>query len=302
MMSQPVYIIDGGVGTELQRRGSRMDPCCWSSAAHLQDPEMLLSIHHDYLQAGATILSTNTFMASRHLLEESGIGKVEEVNRTAVKLALEARSRFARSEVIIAGCMTTLPPLNRAQDLPRGEQIDRNYREQALLLADAGVDVLLAEMLIDSETAVSLLNACCETGLPVWAGVSAMLDDNTGELITFRQPGKLVEVPHVSFNSLLGDLCGLPIEILGVMHTPVEAMDSALSEVAGKWPGLSLAYAKTGMATQYEWEFENIIPPEEYADQAMRWIENYQVKVVGGCCGTRPEHIEALSRRIVVDQ
>ena len=111
-MNQPVYIIDGGVGTELHRRGLSMDPCCWSSAIHLQNPDALVSIHRDYLQAGATILSTNTFMASRHLLEKSGIGNFEEANRAAVKLALEARTRFAKSEVIIAGCMSTLPPMD----------------------------------------------------------------------------------------------------------------------------------------------------------------------------------------------
>ena len=301
MMNQPVYIIDGGVGTELQRRGAKMDPCCWSSAVHLQDPKIVLSIHRDYLQAGATILSTNTFMASRHLLEESEIGNVEESNRTAVKLALEARDRFASSEVLIAGCMSTFPPLDQAHDLPRGKQIERNFREQALLLADAGVDVLLAEMLIDSETAVSLLGACCETGLPVWAGLSAMFDDSTGELMTFRQPGKLANLPHESFNSLLSNLCELPVEFLGVMHTPVEAMDAALSQVAAKWSGPRFAYAKTGMGTQHEWEFDNSIPPEEYADLVMSWIQDYQLKIVGGCCGTQPEHIEALRRRIVID-
>ena len=301
MMSQPVYIIDGGVGTELQRRGAKIDPCCWSSGVNLQDPQLLLSVHRDNLQAGATILSTNTFMANRHLLEMSGIKNVEEVNRSAVKLALEARDRFARSEVLIAGCMSTSPPMDQAHDLLRGEQIDRNFREQALLLADAGVDVLLAEMLVDSETAVSLLSACCETGLPVWAGVSAMLDGNTGELMTFRPPGKLADLPHETFNSLLGNLCELPVEFLGVMHTPVEVMDSALSQVATKWPGPRFAYAKTGMLAEHEWEFEGSIPPDEYADQAMRWIADHQVKIVGGCCGTRPEHIEALSRRIVVD-
>jgi 5-methyltetrahydrofolate--homocysteine methyltransferase len=299
-MNQSVCIIDGGVGTELQRRGMSMDPCCWSSAVHLQNPEVLLSIHRDYLQAGATILSTNTFMASRHLLEQSGIGHFEEVNRAAVKLALEARARFAESEVLIAGCMSTFPPFDQAHDLPRGKHVDRNFREQALLLADAGVDVLLAEMLVDSETAVSLLNACCETGLPVWVGMSAMLDDKTGELMTFRPPGKLADLPHGRFNRLLGNLSELPIDILGVMHTPVEVMDSALSEVTRTWSGPLLAYAKTGMATEHEWEFAASIPPEEYADHALRWIEDYPVQIVGGCCGTQPEHIEALSRRVVI--
>jgi len=298
MMNQPAYIIDGGVGTELMRRGSSMDPCCWSSAVHWKNPEVLISIHRDYLQAGATVLSTNTFMASRHLLEKSGIGNFEEVNRAAVNLALEARDRFAKSDVLIAGCMSTFPPMNQTNDLLRGEQIDKNYCEQALLLADAGVDVLLAEMLVDSETAVSLLSACCNTGLPVWAGMSAMKDDNSEKLMTFRPPGELADLPHETFDSLLGSLSKLPIDILGVMHTPLEVMDAALSRMATVWSGPRLAYAKIGMATQHAWKFDHSIPPAEYANQVMQWIQDYQVKVVGGCCGTRPEHIEALGRRI----
>lgn len=246
-------------------------------------------------------MSTNTFMASRHLLAASGIRDVEEVNMSAVKLAQEAREQFGESEVIIAGCMSTSPPLDQAHDLPRGEQVDRNFREQAMLLADAGVDVLLAEMLVDSETAYSLLSACCETGLPVWAGASAMLDDSTGGLMTFRPPGKLADLPHESFDSLLRNLCELPVEFLGVMHTPVEAMDAALSQLADRWRGTRFAYAKTGMLTQHEWAFENVIPPEDYADLVMHWIRDYQLKVVGGCCGTRPEHIEALGRRLLIE-
>ncbi len=299
-MSQAVRIIDGGVGTELQRRGSQIDPGSWSSGAHLQDPQMLLSIHRDYLRAGATVLSTNTFMASRHMLAAGGIGDVEEVNRSAVSLAREARERFGVPEVLIAGCMSTCPPLDRANDLPRGEQVDRNFREQAMLLAEAGVDVLLAEMLVDSETAGSLLSACCETGLPVWAGASAMLDD-AGELMTFRPPGKLADLPHESLDSLLRTLCGLPVESIGVMHTPVEAMDAALSQLAHRWLGPRFAYAKTGMLAEHEWEFDSVIAPDDYADLAMRWVRDYQLKVVGGCCGTRPEHIEALSRRLVLE-
>ncbi len=263
---------------------------------------MLLAIHRDYLRAGATILSTNTFMASRHLLAASGIGNVEEVNASAVKLAREARERFAGPEVLIAGCLSTFPPLNQANDLPRGKQVAENFREQAAILADAGVDVLLAEMLIDSETAVSLLTACCDTGLPVWAGASAMFDGASGELMTFRQAGKLADLPHESFASLVGNLRALPVEMLGVMHTPVEAMDSALSQVAAEWAGPRFAYAKTGMGTEHEWDFDDCIPPESYADRVARWIRDYRVAIVGGCCGTRPEHIAALSRRVVIDQ
>jgi len=295
-MPQSIDIIDGGVGTELHRRGAQMDPGCWSSGVHLKDPQLLLSVHQDYLEAGVTVLSANTFMANRHLLERSNIHDVAAVNQVAVKLAREARARFAERDVLIAGCMTTLPPMDAANDLPRGPQVFANYREQAMLLAEAGVDVLLAEMLLDSETALGLLEACCATGLPVWAGVSAMRDEASGEIMTFRPPDELGDLPHETFDSLLASVSELPVAQLGAMHTPVELMDAALSRVIAHWPGPRFAYAKTGMAAKHEWEFGDCITPDVYADEVSRWIDDHQVTMVGGCCGTHAGHIQAIRR------
>ena len=298
-MNQPVYIIDGGVGTELQRRGAEMHPCCWSSRAHLDNPGRLFEIHRDYIQAGATVISTNTFMACRHLLEGSGIWNIDEVNRSAVELAKKSRNKFANSEILIAGSMSTLPPLNQANDLPRGDRVVMNFREQALLLAEAGVDVLLAEMLLDSESASSLLEACCETGLPVWAGLSVMRNKNSNELMAFRPVDKLRDLTAETFDSLLTTVCSLPVTAVGVMHTHINFLASALSAVAARWKGSRLAYAQTGSAGEYDWNFEDAISPDKYAEQAKSWVENYEVTVIGGCCGTRPEHVRALSEHIL---
>ncbi len=294
-----IDIIDGAVGTELQRRGVPMNPACWSANAHITHPEVLLEIHWDYLVAGATVISTNTFLAGRHVLEADGIDNFEQINRSAVDLAKKARDEFARGEVLIAGSLSTLPPLNQANDLPRGKQIERTFQEQADLLAAAGVDVLLVEMLMDSESAVNMLGPCCDTGLPVWAGLSAMRNDDNDRLMTFRQPGKLADLEHESFESLLDTVCELPVEVLGVMHTELDLMVPALRAVTARWQGPLLAYAKIGVADQEDWNFHQTASPEIYARHALQWIEDFHASVVGGCCGTQPEHVQALSAQLV---
>lgn len=294
----PIDIIDGAVGTEFQRRGVPMNHACWSANAHITHPEVLSAIHRDYLVAGATVISTNTFLAGRHVLEVSGINNFVQVNRSAVELAKAAREEFAKTEVLIAGSMSTLPPLNQANELPRGKRIERYFQEQASLLAVAGVDVLLVEMLLDSESAASMLGACCETGLPVWAGLSAMRNPDCDTLMTFRQPGKLADLVHESFDSLLDTVCEYPVDVLGVMHTELDLMAPALRAVTARWQGPLLAYAKIGGADQQDWNFDQTASPDKYAAHALQWVEDFHASVVGGCCGTQPEHVQALSAAI----
>lgn len=295
----PIKIIDGAVGTELQRRGLPMNPACWSANSHIGHPEVLLQIHRDYLAAGATVISTNTFMAGRHVLEAGGLDNFYQINRGAVELAKKARADAAGDDVLIAGTLSTLPPLNQANDIPRGKQVERNFEQQASLLAEAGVDVLLVEMLLDSESAASMLRACCDTGLPVWAGLSAMRDTATDRIMTFRQAGKLADLEHESFDSLLDTVCGYPVDIVGVMHTELDLMIPALRAVTLKWRGPLLAYAKIGNADQQNWDFEQAELPDNYATQARQWTEDFPIRVVGGCCGTQPEHVRALSEQLL---
>src|SRR6516225_9817832 len=92
-----VTVIDGGMGTELEARGVRMDGAAWSAAANLERPDVVKSAHEDYLRAGAEVIITNTYSAGRWPLEPAGFGdRVEEVNRNAVRAALDARESVRR--------------------------------------------------------------------------------------------------------------------------------------------------------------------------------------------------------------
>ena len=104
-------IIDGGMGTELQRRGVPMNEVVWSGAAVLTHPQVVQAVHEDYIRAGADIIITNTFGSTRQIL--AGIGReayVKQVHQRAVSLAQEARAATADRSVAIAGSPTGVRP------------------------------------------------------------------------------------------------------------------------------------------------------------------------------------------------
>ena len=294
-----VMLLDGGIGTEIFRRGVPSHPLYWSAMAHMTHPVTVLSVHCDYLRAGASVITTNTTMAAPHVLAAGNVDDFATVNRRAVALAKDAKAQCGGENVIIAGSLSTLPALDRADDAPRGHAVSRGYREQAEILADAGVDVLLVEMLYDSESAAAILTECCRIGLPVWAGMSAMTIDSEDTVpMTFRQPGKLALVPHETLESLVKTVTAFPITVAGIMHTRLLLMESALSVLNKAWRGALMAYANVGVAHAHDWCFETDASFATYADYAHRWVARFGVSIVGGCCGTEPRHIKQLETRL----
>jgi len=289
-----VRIIDGGIGTEIQAQGLPPDPSYWTAMAHLRQPEVVLDIYRRYIEAGADIISTNSFMAAKHVLAAGGVHDFEHVNRESVSIAREAIAQSGRSNVLIAGTLSLLPPLDQADDLPRGIEVDANYAAQADILAGEGADLLIAEMLIDSYQSVKLLKACCNTGLPVWAGASAGIDDRE-TLMAFRSPGKLEKLKSETFDELLASICAVPVQAVGVMHTDWQLMKPSLDTLARHWQGDKFAYAKTGTFSDQDWCFTDIVEPVHYASLVRDWCVNHELCAVGGCCGTSPAHIRQLS-------
>src|SRR4051812_18536533 len=101
-----VVVLDGGMGTELEARGARMDHEAWSGLANVEHPELVREIHEDYIRAGADVVIANTFPTNRAALAAAGCGdRFEEVNRAGVEAALSARERAGRP-VAVAGSMS----------------------------------------------------------------------------------------------------------------------------------------------------------------------------------------------------
>ena len=281
-----MLLIDGGMGTELQERGVPMDEVAWSGAAVLSHPDVVREIHEDYIRAGARVIITNTFGSTRQMLGPAGLGgKVEIVHREAVQLAKDARENSGQDDIAIAGSISTEPPaFDRNAFLSADEELAA-YREAAGLLAESGVDLIALEMIVDSEHASRALRAALETGLPVWLGVACKK----------RADGKIVshDCADLEFVTILDDLLPMRPSVVNVMHSEINAIPEAIAMVRERWAGPIGVYPESGYFTKPHWNFVDIIPPAALVQEARGWIAS-GVQLLGGCCGTGPEHIEAL--------
>jgi methionine synthase I (cobalamin-dependent) len=281
-----VVVVDGGMGSELEARGARMDHEAWCGLANLEDPGLVREIHEDYIRAGADVVIANTFPTNRPALAAAGHGdRVEEANRAAVTAALEARERAGRP-VAVAGSMSLWGPHDRlrAAEPPPESHVLAVYSEQAAMLADAGVDLIVLEMFDARWTGA--LRAARGTGLPVWLGV-------------WTEPGPDGELRAPTGRGFEQDLPALiddGVEAVIVMHSPLEAVRPALEAIARHWHGPRGAYPHAGHFQRPNWIFTELAP-SVMADHAEAWVRD-GARIVGGCCGTRPDHIRAISDRL----
>jgi len=278
-----IVLIDGGTGSELKRRGVALHGAAWSGPAALTHPEVLRDIHADYIRAGAEVVTTNTFGTVRFVLEGAGLGSdFAPINRRAVAAAREARDLAASRPVAIAGSMSCLPPRFDRTAYPQPADEQAAYRELAGLLAASGVDLIALEMIQDAEHGARALTAALETGLPVWLGVSARRSAVAcTELVGFDYPDRPLA-------ATLDALLSLGPTVVNVMHTPGDTVAAALVEVRERWDGPLGVYPELG---------ETTVAGSGSADglvrAALAWV-GQGARLLGGCCGTGPEHIRAL--------
>jgi len=171
---------------------------------------------------------------------------------------------------------------------PRAEKARDNYREQAEVLAESGVDVIMLEMMRDLEQTSYAMEAALATGLPVWVGFSCK---STDESTVVLQDG------NHTLAEALEQIPPLGASLVSIMHTLAEDTPAALREVTSHWQGPVGAYPHSGEFIMPNWQFINMISPEDFTRQAQGWT-GMGVQLVGGCCGIGPKHIRLLKERL----
>ncbi len=307
-----VIVLDGATGTEIRRRGGQIDGAAWSAVANLSDPETVQSIHESYIRAGAQVITTNTFATARHVLAAAGLAnQTVALNRLAVELAQRARDR-ARGDrpIAIAGSISTMHAFDPATERfdpryhPTPEAEAANYRELAETLAEAGVDLLLLEMMLDLDRAPRAVPAAVATGLPVWVGMSCTRRAD-GSLVgwdiaaeTGGEPsahGPPSATPPLA--ELIDALTGMGGQAAGIMHSSIASTTPGLELLFERWDGPVMAYPETSYGGGPDGARGATVPPEQFAAAARAWVER-GVQIVGGCCGTTVEHIAALAAAV----
>jgi methionine synthase I (cobalamin-dependent) len=285
-LSQPnKLILDGATGTELNRRGVNTGLPLWSANALLTDHDsnILQQIHEDYLRAGADIITTNTFRTHRRALAPSGnADRGLELTSRAVTIARGAIINVnadSPRKAFIAGSISTLEDCYRPDLVPVDEELRAEHAERIDHLVQCGVDLILIETINTIREAVVMAKLAVTTGIPVVVSFVCNREGNilSGETLT------------EAANKLLS----LGVSVIGVNCGPATDLAKPLAELkqacGADFP--LIAYGNIGYADdKVGWVNTDAENPQAYCSHASRW----PAKIIGGCCGTTPEHIAAL--------
>jgi S-methylmethionine-dependent homocysteine/selenocysteine methylase len=300
--SRPL-LLDGATGTELQRRGVDTGLPLWSARALIEAPSVLQAIHTDYINAGADIITTNTFRTHRRTLERAGIGsRTTELTRLAVQLARDAAQSVDR-KIFVAGSLSPLEDCYAPDLVPPDGDLWIEHAEMARDLAQAGCDLLLVETMNTIREAVSAARCAAATGLPV--GVSFVVGpagrppdqvNLTNAADTFAE---LKLLSGESITAAIAALRSINPAVVLINCVPLAFIDRAFEELRAAYSGPIGLYANVGHADdQAGWTLTDDVLPAAYAQHAEQWVQR-GAAIVGGCCGTTPAHIAAL-RQIIV--
>ena len=274
-------LIDGATGTEIEKRGVPQLENAWNGGGARSHPDILRQVHVDYLKAGAEIVISNTFATHCHALMDAGVPEqFEMLNRRGVEIAIEAREQAEKPNALVAGGMSYWA---WSDDWRAPESLRADAERQAQIMAEAGADLLVLEMMVDIDSMLVMLEAALAAKLPVWVGLSCNRD-NDGQINLLRND---------SLEDALLALADYDIPLISIMHTEVEDIDACLDVVDQRWDGPVCVYAHSARWSGQVGIFDNTIPAEEYANYCDTWLRR-GVDVIGGCCGLGVAHIKAL--------
>jgi len=284
LFSNRPVLADGAMGTVLYARGVFINRCY--DELNLSDPNLILSIHEDYLQGGAEIIETNTFGANRFRLTRHGLAsKVVEINAAGVRLARQAVDHFKEKQAGTAYVAGSIGPLGvRLEPLGKTglDEARAAFAEQIQALAEAGVDLLIIETMPALNEAREALLAAEETApnLPVLVMVTV---DDESNCLDGSSPEQAAALLTEWGAGAIGVNCSTgPSTVLTALECMRAATDLPLA-----------AMPNAGMPRAIEGRNIYLCSPEYMASFARKAIAA-GAQIVGGCCGTTPNHTRAM--------
>lgn len=307
-LTKRILILDGAMGTMIQKnklsendyRGERF--AHWKTELKgnndllvLTQPEIIYNIHSQYLMAGADIIETNTFNSQRISMADYQMSDmVGKINITAARLARNAADKFTaqnpeKPRFVVGSMGPTNKSLSLSPDVSNPamraitfDQLVEAYQEQAAALIDGGVDALLIETIFDTLNAkaaiIAAQNAMVQANKKVELMFSATVADSSGRLLAGQTiEAFLTSVSHAE-----------PLSVGLNCSFGAKEMLPFLKELSEKSPFFVSAYPNAGLPNQLG-EYEQT--PEIMAEEIKTYIDEQLVNIIGGCCGTTPEHI-----------
>ena len=287
-----IHFLDGGLGQEIQNRATAQPHPLWSVKVMYDEPDVVSTVHRDFIAAGARVITANTYTASPPRLRRDGdISQIGDIHDTALSLARAAIDEAGDPALQLAGCLPPLVGSYVAEVSMDFEASLADYR-QLVDLQKQGVDLFLIETMSNITEARAALSAVRQTGKAGFVGLTVRddgsnclrsgeeLSDALDQLLPLGPGGIMVNcsVPE-AVSAAMPVLAGLPVPFGGYANgfTSIDAL-----RPGGTVASLS---ARTDLG------------PEAYADFAVSWIEA-GATIIGGCCEVGPAHIAHLAGRL----
>ena len=285
LKSDRLLLLDGATGTELQRRGLKLPAPLWSTVALLsrESRGSLQQIHTEYIQAGADVITANTFRTNHLALAQEGMqSQARHLTHTAID-TVRAAIDDARTDhdVWIAGSIAPVADCYAPQDRPEMNIVQDNQKRLINDLFEGKVDALLVETMNNREEAVSAVGYAAETDLPIFV---SLLTDGREKLYDETELGPLVS-----------DLMEHSPSAIMLNCVTVEALGPGLEKLRSSHADPLGFYANMGdPQSPHEEPIHMAVTPEDYRRAVADLMMDYKVVIIGGCCGSRHEHIREL--------
>ena len=290
--SGQMAILDSGISTELERRGATMDDQVWSARVSIEHFDFLVETHQAYIDAGADVITVNSYASSRLVLETAGLAdEVRTINMKNIEAALLARERCGNQDVLVAGSVSHnlgfLTGSNQFNNIQvTRETLFEAFNEMFSFYEEGEVDLVLLEMMSAPSRMLPLFECASSSSLPVWCGLSAKRSGRNATITGYHDE-------TIPFIDNIQEAVNFGFEGMGIMHSSVDLIGDAIELIKANYDGLIMAYPDSGYFKSPNWQFEDVITPDHLTEFADQW-KQAGANIIGGCCGLGPEHTEAL--------
>ena len=281
-----IEIIDGAMGSEFIKRGIQLPPHIWSAQLNLEKSELVKAVHEEYINAGANYITTNTFRTTPRAYKKLGLSnkEAEILANASLNNAIKIAQEVAFKKVKVLGSIAPLEDCYTPELFPGTKCAQKEFSQIAKWFYDKDIDIFLLETMNSIDEAQCCLEVINEYNIPIW--ISFVLLDNNHILSGEKLEDAINMVS--SFN----------VDYFLINCNPLDKTEHALKVIANNWRKKWGIYPNLGIGEpSADGNIQNIYSDKEFINLIKKAL-NLNASVIGGCCGSNPEHIKLIKNNI----
>ena len=287
-----IIILDGSMGAQLEKKGAQMDKDLWCGKCSINNPDLVKKVHEEYIEAGADIITTNTYATTPISMRQHGLSQfIEKYNQESVKIAKDA-VKSSKKDIAIAGSVSTFGNFYKLGT----KAMIPGFNEQLKILSDSGVDLIILEAMSSQADIVETIIECStKIDMPVWLSISCVMDEeNQRVMLGYNDTIDRDTNVYESFDVSITNFSKLHKGPILIAHSDIGVTGLAIKDAKKKFAGILGAYPNKGYYEKPNWKFVDDMRPSDYLKNAKNWVRD-GAQIIGGCCGIGPDFIETLS-------